>query len=122
MMAPDDSGTRVVRGAIVLPEDHSPDEVGDIIVQIEDVSRADAPSVVVGEYRRERVKLEERSLPFAIEMPANSVDARHLYSVRVHVDVTSSGHVKGGDYVTTESYPVLTRGYGEVQEIHVKRV
>jgi uncharacterized lipoprotein YbaY len=121
-MSPDDSKTRVVRGTVVLPQDHASGEIGDVIVQVEDVSRADAPSVVVGEYRRKGVNLDQGALPFDIEVPADTIDPRHSYSVRVHVDMTSSGLVEAGDYVSTESHPVLTRGHGTEREVRVRRV
>lgn len=50
------------------------------------------------------------------------VDPRVHYAVRVHVDVDGDGRVSRGDYVSTESAPVLTFGHGDEVEIRVRRV
>jgi uncharacterized lipoprotein YbaY len=119
----DSMKTRVVRGEIVLPTEDVPTTPADVAVYVEDVSRADAPAAVVGEQRRRGVALRPgESLPFEIEIPADRIDERGLYSVRVHIDHDRSGDVTVGDFVSTQSYPVLTRGHGTVARVGVKRV
>lgn len=114
---------RVVRGEIALPVEAVLTEPADVMVYVEDVSRADAPAIVVGQQRQSGVSLRPgASLPFEIEIPADSVDERGFYSVRAHVDHSQSGDVTIGDLVSTQSYPVLTRGYGTVAHVNVKRV
>jgi putative lipoprotein len=106
--------TRLVRGEIVLPAGELPDQAAEVVVQVEDVSRADAPSRVVGEQRLRRVELLPGGrLAFEIEVPADELDERMSYSVRAHVDVSGSGEVEPGDLVTTQSYPVLSGAGGE---------
>lgn len=61
-------------------------------------------------------------LPFTVEIPAGLIDDRRSYSVRVHIDMSGSGIVKVGDFVSTQTYPVLTRGHGDKARISVKRV
>jgi putative lipoprotein len=115
--------SRSVRGEIVLPASELPTKAADVVVQVEDVSRADAPSTVVGEQRLHGVSLRPgTSLPFTVDVPANLIDERGSYSLRVHVDVSGSGQVEVGDLVSTESYPVLTRGHGDQSRVRVKRV
>lgn len=112
-----------VHGRILLPESHVPGIAAKILVQIEDVSRADAPSRVVGEEQLDNVSLSEGgSLSFRITVPASTVEERNSYSVRAHVDVSGSGTIESGDFISTQSYPVLTRGYGNEAVIRVKRV
>jgi putative lipoprotein len=119
----DTEKTRTVQGEIIVPSADLPAETADLIVQVEDVSRADAPSVVIAEQRQSGVSLRGSAvLPFVVEVPAELVDEHHNYSVRVHVDVSSSGEVNVGDLVSTQSYPVLTRGRGNEARINVKRV
>src|SRR4051794_31297871 len=114
---------RVVRGDIVVPEGDVPDEAAELIVQVEDVSRADAPSVVVGEQRLRGVRLPPGgALQFEVEVPADRVDPRSSYSVRAHVDVSGSGEVEEGDLLSTQSYPVLTRGHGDAAQVRVQRI
>ena len=111
-----------VSGEVILPAE-VPADRADVIVQVEDVSRADAPSVVVGEKRLPRVALRPGAkLPFEVEIPEGALDESHSYSVRAHVDVSGSGEVETNDLVTTQSYPVLTRGHGDSVKLQVKKV
>lgn len=115
--------TRIVRGEIALPSADLPAETANLIVQVEDDSRADAPSVVIGEQRQSGVSLRAGAvLPFAVEIPAGLIDEQRSYTVRVHIDVSRSGEVEVGDLVSTQTYPVLTRGHGNEVRIKVKRV
>jgi len=110
--------TRTVRGEISLPRTSLPAEAALVIVQVEDVSRADAPSSVVGEQRREGVELHPGDvIPFEVEVDAGALDEGARYSVRVHIDVAGSGEVDAGDLISTQSYPVLTGGYADEAEI-----
>jgi putative lipoprotein len=114
---------RTVHGTISLPESGTSDVVATVRVQVEDVSRADAPSRVVGEEVYRDVHLERgRDFPFSIAVPADAVDEKSSYTVRAHVDVSGSGDVEVGDFVSTQSYPVLTRGHGNKAVIKVSRV
>jgi putative lipoprotein len=111
-----------VRGKIALPDD-VPAEAGEILVVVEDVSRADAPSAIVGETRLGRTPLAPgATIPFSAEVPENAIDPRAAYSLRVHVDVSGSGEIEKGDLVSTQSYPVLTRGAGGETVVRVRRV
>ena len=117
------SEKNTIRGQVVLPNVQLPNQTADLIVQVEDVSRADAPSQVVGEQRVSGVPVQAgQVLPFAIEVPAEHIDPRNSYSVRVHVDMTGSGKIEPGDLISTQSYPVLTRGYGNEANVTVKKV
>jgi hypothetical protein len=49
-------------------------------------------------------------------------DMRARYQVRVHVDVDKDGKVSRGDYITTESYPVLTFGHPSRVRVRVRPV
>jgi putative lipoprotein len=115
--------TRTATGEVVLPELDYPAKAAELVVKVEDISRADAPSVVVGEQRQRDVALHGgATIPFTVEIPAALLDERHLYSACAHVDMSGSGTVKRGDLVSTQTYPVLTRGYGDRVRIAVQRV
>jgi putative lipoprotein len=117
------SETRVVHGEVTLPADTEPLDAAEVVIQVEDVSRADAPSVVVAEQRLHGVSLRPgEALPFDVEVPGERIDPSSHYSVRVHVDVSGSGDVERGDFVSTRSYPVLTRGHGDAVIAEVQRV
>jgi putative lipoprotein len=112
-----------VRGQVTLPAIELSAPTADLIVQVEDVSRADAPSIVVGEQRIPRVPLQAGMvLPFTVEIPAERIVPSHSYTVRVHVDMSGSGKVETGDLITMQSYPVLTQGYGNEANVTVKPV
>lgn len=109
-----------INGEIVLPATGVPDMAASVLVQIEDISRADASSISIAEQRQYRVILRAGAvLPFTVQVPADQLNPRNLYSVRVHIDVTGSGEVEVGDLVTTQTFPVLTRGYPQTVSIPV---
>lgn len=115
--------TRSVRGDILLPDVELPGEAAEIVVQIEDVSRADAPSIVVGEQRLRGVHLTRGGrFGFHVKVPTDRVDPTLRYSLRAHVDVSGSGEVESGDLLTTRSYPVLTSGETETRTVAVERI
>ncbi len=115
--------TRAIQGEIVLPTGGPPIGSADVVICVEDISRADAPSLVIGEQRQKGLLLHPGArLPFVIEVPTEMIDERNLYSIRAHVDRSGSGVVKKGDFVSTETYPVLSRGYGVSATVKVKAV
>jgi uncharacterized lipoprotein YbaY len=115
--------TLVVKGEVVLPSGDLASRKAHLIVQVEDISRADAPATVVGAYRRSNVVLKAGgSLPFAVEVPASAIESRSAYSVSAYVGASASGDVGKGDFVSTQVYPVLTRGFGSTARVVVKLV
>jgi putative lipoprotein len=94
-----------VRGSLSLP-DNAPHTAATVRIRVEDVTRADAGSVVVGEQVLHDVS--PRGLRF--EVPVAEIDPNARYVVRVHVDLAGTGRVSSGDLLTTQSVPVLTRG------------
>ncbi len=114
---------RTVQGEIVIPPMAEAFTPARVLVQIEDVSRADAPSQIVGQAEIDTGELlGGDTLPFAVDVPGGALDDRHLYSVRVHIAQRHDGDVAEGDYITTQSYPVLTQGFGDEVRVLVKRV
>src|SRR2546423_1218919 len=118
----DHQDTHVVQGEVIVPADWSASGA-DVIVHVEDVSRADAPSISLGELRRRIPRLSPGTrVPFEIHIPTDRVNERASYSVRAHVNRSGSGNIEKGDLVSTQSYPVLTKGYGTQVQIYVKTV
>lgn len=84
-----------------------------VYVRIQDVSRADAASTTLAEVRLDDVAVpagEPLVVPFALDVDESMLDARASYILAVHVDVTGSGDVTQGDYLTTQSVPVPSPG------------
>ena len=92
------SGSAAYRQRIAMP----PEAL--LTVRVEDVSRADAPSVLLAEAR---VPFGARQVPigFSLKIPGRSIDPGGSYSVRATITVNG-----GLRFTTTRSYPVLTRG------------
>jgi uncharacterized lipoprotein YbaY len=120
----DGTGEIKVAGEIIF--DSRPPEGAEatLIVRIEDVSSLDAPSRVIAERRVETVPLRGAgaSLPFEISVPRAAVQQQRQYSVRVHLDLSGSGEVSRGDFVSTQSHPVLTENSGTLVQVPVRQV
>jgi uncharacterized lipoprotein YbaY len=114
---------RVVHVDVALPKVELPPKAARVVVRVEDISKADAASEVVGEARQSEVSLKPGDpLRLSIEIPRDRINEQRRYSVAAHVDISGSGEVEVGDFVSTQSYPVLTRGGGDRVRVDVKRV
>ena len=81
-------------------------------VTVEDVTLADASSVVIAERVLDDLAVDQ---PAFAEVEVGEVDPKADLIVRVHV--TDAGRptrdVEAGDLVSTQSHPVLTHGHGD---------
>jgi uncharacterized lipoprotein YbaY len=105
------TGTETYRERIALP----PNAV--VHVSLQDVSRADAPAVVLGE---QMIETQGRQVPIPYEIPYDpaAIDQRFTYSVRARITV-------GGQlmFTSTTATLVITRGNPTTDvEIVVQRV
>jgi putative lipoprotein len=85
-------------------------------VRLEDVSRADAPAVVLGE---QVIRMEGRQVPIPFEIPydPSKIDDRHRYVVRASI------HLDGElVFTSTKEHPVLTQGYPATVEVLMQPV
>lgn len=113
----------LVSGSVILGGEVKSFTNATVYVRLEDVSRADGAAVVVTEQVLKGVSHragDEARLEFTLSgsAPAERAD----YSLSVHVDVDVDGEVSPGDYISTESYPVLTYGRPNRVEVHVEKV
>ncbi len=101
-------GTATYRERMALP----PGAV--LEATLEDVSRADAPAVVIGQTRVE--KPGNPPIRFEIGYDPSRIDPRHRYTVRARIMV-------GGKpfFITDQHYPVLTSGKGNEVELLLRR-
>jgi putative lipoprotein len=85
-------------------------------VQLVDVSRADAPAVVLGE---QVIEAGGRQVPFAFSIPYDpaKIDPRFSYAVSARIE-------DGGKllFINDQRYPVLTRGAPAHVEMVLKAV
>lgn len=117
------SETPLVTGEILLGGVQRAFTGATVHVQLEDVSYADAPSRVVAEQVIPDVSHEpgtEHILRFAFH--GDVPDEQGRYIVTVHLDLQGQGRVTRGDYLTVESYPVLTHGNPDQIFVHLKEV
>jgi putative lipoprotein len=92
--------SRPIDGVVRLPADCPALVAARVLVEVRDVSLADAPSVVLARQQLARVPLQPGgTVPFALDVP--EVDPRRRLALRVHVDVAGSGAVSDGDLITT---------------------
>jgi uncharacterized lipoprotein YbaY len=112
----------LVSGQIILDGTRSFSGVT-VYVRLEDVTRVGAPSVTVAEQVIPEVSYRAGSRQeVAFDLTGREPDPRARYNVRVHVDVDDDGRISQGDYLSTQSYPVLTDGHPDQVTVYVSRV
>ncbi|WP_395676259.1 YbaY family lipoprotein [Inquilinus sp.] len=97
------TGSATYRERIALPAD------AELIVQLVDVSLADAPSTVVAEQRIAPVRVPA---DFTLSYDPARIDQRHSYAVSAKVE--RAGTLL---FVTDTRHPVLTQGGGNAVDI-----
>lgn len=92
-------------------------------IMVEDVSRLNAASTRIAEQVIDGVSYDPSGgVPLQFSVEGVVPNDRANYTVRVHVDVDRDGNVSRGDFITMESYPVLTRGHPERVTVRVREV
>ena len=92
------TGTITYVGKIALPA-----EGVVVTVKIEDVSRADAPAVTIGQQVIEDPG-HQVPIPFEIEYNAADIDERYVYALRARIEVDGKLW-----FINTSRYAVITR-------------
>ena len=93
------TGTVTYRERIALPQQ------GVVVTaKVEDVSRADAPAVTIGEQIIENPG-HQVPIPFEIEYNPDDIDERYTYAMRVRIEVDGKLW-----FINTTRYEVITRG------------
>ncbi len=94
-----------------------------VYVRLEDVSRADLAARVIAEQVLRDVSLRpDRPAKLMISLRSKAVDEHARYAVRVHADLDGDGQISRGDYISMESYPVLTFGNPHETIVRVRKV
>ena len=98
--------TATVSGTINYREDIALQSQGVVVtVKVEDVSRADAPAVTIGQQIIWNPG-HQVPIPFEIEYTPDDIDERFTYAMRVRIEV--DGELW---FTNTTRYQVITRGY-----------
>lgn len=99
--------THTITGFVSLPPDTPTGTAASLLVEVRDVSRADAPSTVVGAQAQTDVQLSPGGrVPFSVTVP--ELDSSASYGLRVHIDRSGSGTLESGDLISTRAIPVRT--------------
>lgn len=93
-------------------------------VQLDDVSFADRPAVLVARTRIRGIRHvpggATTAVPFVIVVGQDwAPDPTADYAVRAWVDLDGDGRLGRGDLRSDQSYRVLTRGFGDVVAVEV---
>ena len=102
--------TRTVRGEVVVPPGVGPLRAQRLVVEVSDVSLADAASVPLGSVELTDLDVAGGTrIPFVIDgVPEGAPRAR--LAVRAHVDVAGTRGFSGGDLLTTQHVAVPPAG------------
>ncbi|MEO5650029.1 MAG: YbaY family lipoprotein [Ginsengibacter sp.] len=113
----------VINGKITFEEKASSFIGATLHVYLEDVSMADAASVIVGRYVEKKVNFNGETSGFlSFKINYKDLDSGNRYEIRVHIDVNGDGGVSKGDYINVQSYPVITQGYPTDISIRLQQV
>lgn len=112
-----------VEGVILLGQEVASFSDVTAHVYLEDVSRADASARLVAQETIQNVSHQAgKQSAIKFQMRAETIDSRVHYSVRVHIDVQGNEELQVGDYISVQSYPVLTFGYPDRVTLEVKEI
>ena len=104
----------LVTGKVVFEKGSRPFSDATVYVRLLDVSRVDAASEIVAESVLRAVSLDMRNeTSFDFSIPGKLPNPTARYNISVHIDGDNDGKRGKGDYLTTQSYPVLTHGYSD---------
>ena len=113
----------LVKGKITF-EEVAPSFTGaTMYVRLESITAADIASETVANYVERDVAFDpntSRDLSFVIA--GNPPDPLASYAVRVHIDIDGDGVVSQGDFISMQSYPVITFGHPREVSILVRQV
>ena len=92
-------------------------------MRLENITDADSTAQVVADYVERDVAFDPTTArDFSFSLAGDPPDPRASYAVRVHIDIDGDGEVSKGDFISTQSYPVITFGYPRELSILVKQV
>lgn len=113
----------LVKGKITF-EEVTPSFTGATMhVRLERITAADIASETVADYVERDVAFDPKTfsdLSFAIA--GSPPDPRATYAVRAHIDIDGDGAVSKGDFLSMQSYPVITFGHPREVSILVRQV
>jgi uncharacterized lipoprotein YbaY len=113
----------LVTGEILLSKELGSFSGATASIYLEDVSLVDAPAKIVTKQVIDDLNHKrgtENRIEFALR--GEIAESRARYSIRVHITFHSDEQIHPGDYISTESYPVLTDGSSDRVLVSVTEV
>ena len=117
----------IVTGQVKFQQDPPPFSNAILTVKLSDVSLADARSQVIA-IHTQSVRAEDLGdLSFKLSPDDDSVEInpKATYTVSAHISLHPNDNpteIRQGDYLTTQSYPVLTQGNPTSIDVEVKPI
>lgn len=103
---------RTISGDIVIPANCPLMTGASVLIEVRDVSRADALSTVVAHMQLTGVNLQpNESIPFSLSVP--EVENTRSLDLRIHISLSGIGLIRPGDLLTTASHPLPNQGTPE---------
>ena len=96
-----------VTGTVAFSERGALPEDAELAIQLQDVSLADAPAILIGE-QTIPVGGQPVPIPFELNFDPAEIEANHSYSLRATISTDT-----GLAFSTTQVYPVLTGDHGQ---------
>lgn len=98
-----------------------------LTVKLEDVSLAGMASTVVAKHQQDIDLRQTNAVTFDLSPNADSpeINPQSRYTVTAHVSLHPNDEpedIRQGDFLTMQSYPVLTQGNPSVVTVEVKRL
>jgi putative lipoprotein len=101
---PVSSATGTVTGTLSLKQKRPLPATAAVIVELQDVTLADAPATTIAEYKT-TVGKQHIPIPFILSFESAKIDPKHTYSVEARILIKNEL-----GFTNDASYPVLTQG------------
>jgi uncharacterized lipoprotein YbaY len=113
----------LVRCVVVLDEAAGSFGAATLFVRLDDVTLADRPSTPLAQAQIDQVAHRQGSQSrWVVQLGGAAAQPQHRYSIWAHLDIDGDGQVSRGDYITMQSYPVLTFGCPAEATVHLRLV
>lgn len=116
----DDSESSAVTGSVFFEEAVTLKPNWRVVVELADTSFEDAPSIVLGAFSKDAPM--KAPIFYSILYDASRIEENRLYAVRASVYDMANTAEPTLLYSSTQSYPVLTNGFGKEADIAVSAV
>ena len=109
-----------VTGTLEFDRDVELSQVSRAEIKLIDVSIADASYILIAETIIEDIT--QIPMRFEIEYDASVIIQRNSYSVSADIYSADENGKERRSHITTQTYPVLTRGFGAVVNLRVQTI